>query len=56
MALKACVSSAARVTGLHMGPFSLRKRPDVLNPRPWVTGALAAGAAALAVRRLRRPR
>lgn len=45
---------AGRATALHLGPFSLRKRPDVRNPRPWLNGALAAGATALAVRRLRR--
>jgi hypothetical protein len=30
--------------------MSFRKRPDVRNPRPWVTAVPAAGAAALAVR------
>jgi hypothetical protein len=44
------------VTALHLGvqPMSFRKRPDVRNPRPWVTGALAAGATAVAVSRRRR--
>ena len=44
------------VTALHLGvqPLSLRKRPDVQNPRPWVTGVLAAGATAVAVGRRRR--
>jgi hypothetical protein len=43
------------VTALHLGvfPMSLQKRPDVRNPRPWVTGALVAGATALAVCRRR---
>ena len=43
------------VTALHVGlsPMSFQKRPDVLNPRRWITGALAVGATALAVRRLR---
>jgi hypothetical protein len=41
------------VNALHLGvvPMSLPKRPDARNPRPWVTGALAVGAAALALRR-----
>jgi hypothetical protein len=30
---------------LRMEVLSFRKRPDVRNPRPWVTGALAVGAA-----------
>jgi hypothetical protein len=38
---------------LLMEVLSFRKRPDVRNPRPWVTGALAVGAAALAGRHLR---
>jgi CubicO group peptidase (beta-lactamase class C family) len=43
------------VTALHLGlaPMSFQKRPDARNPRPWVAGALAAGATALAVRRRR---
>jgi hypothetical protein len=43
------------VTALHFGlfPMSLRKQPAVRNPRPWVTCAVAAGAAALALRRHR---
>jgi hypothetical protein len=43
------------VTALHVGltPMSFQKRPDVRNPRPWVTGALTAGASALALRRQR---
>jgi len=41
-----------QVTGLHLGvmPMSFRKRPSVENPRPWITGALAASAVALAAR------
>jgi hypothetical protein len=38
---------------LLMEVLSFRKRPDVRNPRRWVNGALAAGTATLAVRRLR---
>ena len=43
------------VTALHLGflPMSLQKRPDVRNPRPWVNGALIAGATAIAARRRR---
>jgi hypothetical protein len=43
------------VTALHLGltGMSLQKRPNVRNPRAWVNGALAAGATALAIRRLR---
>ena len=33
---------------LLMDGMALRKRPDALNPRPWATGVLAAGAVALA--------
>jgi CubicO group peptidase (beta-lactamase class C family) len=42
-----------QVSALHLGlmPMTLRKRPDAHNPRPWVAGALVAGAAAIAVRR-----
>ena len=42
------------VTALQIGPFALRKRPDARNPRRWVNGALALGAAVVAVRRLAR--
>jgi CubicO group peptidase (beta-lactamase class C family) len=44
------------VTALHVGltGMSLRKRPAARNPRPWLGGALAAGAAALAARGRRR--
>jgi hypothetical protein len=48
--------SDGQVTALHAGltPMSLEKRPDLRNPRPWLKGAVAAGAAALAARRFRR--
>jgi hypothetical protein len=38
------------VTAMHLGvqPLSFRKRPDAQNPGPWVAGALAASAVALA--------
>ncbi len=44
-----------QVTALHVGltPMSFQKRPGVRNPRPWLNGALAAGATALALRRRR---
>jgi CubicO group peptidase (beta-lactamase class C family) len=38
-------------TRLLMDLMSLQKRPEVRNPRPWMNGVLAAGAAALAIRR-----
>jgi Beta-lactamase len=41
---------------LLMLGMCLRKRPAVSNPRPWVNGGLAAGAAALAIRRHHRRR
>ena len=43
------------VTALHVGlnPMTFQKRPDILNPRPWVAGTLAAGATALTARRRR---
>jgi CubicO group peptidase (beta-lactamase class C family) len=37
-------------THLLMDMMSFERRPDLRNPRPWVTGGLAVGAAALAVR------
>jgi CubicO group peptidase (beta-lactamase class C family) len=40
-----------RAPRLLLNGMSLQKRPDVRNPRPWVTGVLAAGAATLAIRR-----
>jgi hypothetical protein len=44
------------VTALHLGvqPLSLQKRPDAQHPRPWVAGALAASAVALATGRRQR--
>lgn len=42
------------VTRLLPDVLSFRKRPAARNPRPWINGALTAGAAAVAVRRLRR--
>ncbi|HET7248025.1 MAG TPA: serine hydrolase domain-containing protein [Streptosporangiaceae bacterium] len=46
------------VTALHLDtyPMTLHKRPAVRNPRPWINGALAAGATALAVRHRARAR
>jgi hypothetical protein len=43
------------VTALHLGltPMSFHKRPDIRNPRPWIKGALIAGATTIAVRRRR---
>ena len=38
---------------LLMNGMSFRKRPDARNPSLWVTGAVSAGAAALALRQLR---
>ena len=37
------------ITRLLTDAFSLQKRPDARNPRPWVQGALLAGATAIAV-------
>jgi hypothetical protein len=36
---------------LFLDVLSFRRRPDVLNPRPWVMGALVAGTAAAVIRR-----
>ncbi|HEU4946117.1 MAG TPA: serine hydrolase domain-containing protein [Kribbella sp.] len=46
------------VTALYLGlgPTSFQKRPDARNSRPWVNGALVAGATAIAVRRRRTQR
>jgi len=43
------------VTALHLGliPMSFHKRPDRLNPRRLIGGTLAAGAAAIALKRRR---
>jgi Beta-lactamase len=38
-------------TRLLLDLMSFRRRPEVRNPRRWVNGALAAGTAALAIRR-----
>ena len=35
--------------------MSFERRPDLRNPRPWVTGGLAVGAAALAIRGILTP-
>jgi hypothetical protein len=35
---------------LLMDVMSFERRPDFRNPRPWVTGGLTVGAAALAIR------
>jgi hypothetical protein len=35
---------------LLLDVMSFERRPDFRNPRPWVTGGLAAGTAALAIR------
>jgi CubicO group peptidase (beta-lactamase class C family) len=37
-------------TRLWLDMMSFERRPDLLNPRPWVSGVAVAGAAALAVR------
>ena len=37
-------------TRLLLDLMSFERRPDFRNPRPWVTGGLAAGTAALAIR------
>ena len=46
-----------KVTALHTHlddqPISFQRRPDMRNPRSWITGALAAGATALALRHRR---
>jgi hypothetical protein len=41
---------SGQVTAMHLGvqPLSFQKRHDAQNPRPWVAGALAASATALA--------
>jgi CubicO group peptidase (beta-lactamase class C family) len=43
-------AEGAAIRLLMLG-MSLQQRPAVRNPRPWVNGALATGAAALAIRR-----
>ena len=42
------------VTRLLTDTFSFQKRPDARNPRPWVQGALLAGATAIAVQQRRK--
>ena len=37
-------------TRLFLDVMSFERQPDVCNPRPWVTGGLAVGTAALAIR------
>jgi CubicO group peptidase (beta-lactamase class C family) len=51
-------SSRVVFTGgqLLLDVLSFRKRPDLRNPKRWGNGVLAAGATALAVRRLRKRR
>ena len=41
-------------TRLLLDLMSFYRRPDLRNPRPWVTGGLAVGTAAVAVRSIRR--
>jgi CubicO group peptidase (beta-lactamase class C family) len=40
----------AAATRLLLDVMSFDRRPDLRNPRPWLTGGLAVGAAALAIR------
>jgi hypothetical protein len=40
-----------KATRLLMDMMSFERRPDFRNPRPWLIGGLAGGAAALAVGR-----
>ena len=42
------------VTRLLTDMFTFQKRPDARNPRPWLEGAILAGATAIAVRRRRK--
>ncbi len=42
------------ITRLLADTFSFQKRPDARNPRPWVHGALLAGATAIAVHQHRK--
>ena len=41
---------------LLMDVMSFERRPDFRNPRPWLTGGLTVGAAALAIRSIVRHR
>jgi hypothetical protein len=43
-------SSKGGARHLLLNVMSFERRPDLRNPRPWVTGGLAVGAAALAIR------
>jgi hypothetical protein len=43
-------------TRLLLDVMSFDRRPDLRNPRPWLTGGLAVGAAALASRSVLRRR
>jgi CubicO group peptidase (beta-lactamase class C family) len=43
-------SKDGTATRLLMDVMSFERRPDLRNPRPWVTGGLAVGAAVLAIR------
>lgn len=43
-------SDEGRATRLLLDMMSFERRPDLRNPRPWVTGGLAVGTAALAIR------
>lgn len=43
-------SEQGAATRLLLDVMSFERRPDFLNPRPWVMGGLAAGTAALAIR------
>ena len=47
---------AGPATRLWLDRMSFERRPDLRNPRPWVSGVAAAGVAALAVRSLRHHR
>ena len=42
--------AGATAPRLLMDGMSFHKRPDIRNPRPWIAGALTAGAATLAIR------
>ena len=43
-------SKRGAATRLLLDVMSFERRPDIRNPRPWVTGGLAVGTAALAIR------
>ncbi len=48
------LDAPATTPRLLMDGMSFQKRPDLRNPRPWVTAALFAGAATLAIRHRQR--